>query len=140
MKKWITSLLMPYIKEAYSKIRAEHVLARTNSPGQAFPSPPSSPTLSDRDTSRSSSTSDEVEVGAVQPIQRGHVTLLTQYCTREKKSIEWRFDKDEMNVVTPIWVAKALVNNIEIASGRGVTKKDAKESAAVKAVASLGLI
>lgn len=133
MKEWLSSLFIPYIKQSHSIVKAQY-----NLQPDAFPSPPSSPTVSDGDHPHGPE-SDQIPPG--NSAQGGYVTLLQQHLLKNKRNLEWKYDReDNSGSNLPIWQAKAMVAGQDFATGRGGTKKIAKMEAAKVAAGKLKLV
>ncbi|KAH9077049.1 ribonuclease III [Lactarius deliciosus] len=132
-KIWLDKLFTPYVREAYRIVREQHGLpplgannelhAATGA-GPTPPTPPPEPPRLDRMITTT----------------LGHLGLFNQRLQQQNKSIEWVFDDTitESNRATPVWAAKALIDGACWGSGRGNTKKAAKNEAAKQGLRYMG--
>lgn len=72
----------------------------------------------------------------------GHLSLFNQQLQQQSKHIEWVFSDSagQGTRTTPIWVVRAMVDERCIGSGRGSTKKAAKNEAAKEGLRNMGII
>ena len=70
----------------------------------------------------------------------GHLGLFNQRLQQDNRTIEWSFSdsKDQGTKATPVWVARALVDRECWGTGRGNTKKAAKNEAAKQGLSKIG--
>ncbi|THH16410.1 hypothetical protein EW146_g4225 [Bondarzewia mesenterica] len=125
VQDWLRPLLRPYVREAYRIVRFQHGLPPLDATDQYYPppslaSPPPSPPPTTAIV--------------------GHLGLFNQRLQQESKSVEWSFSdsKGEGTKATPLWIAKAIINNECWGKGRGNTKKAAKNEAAKEGLRKLG--
>ena len=130
---WLGQLLRPYLRDAYSIVRHQHglppltgdpanaiAIERFAHPGISISPPPSPP-------------SHHAVVG--------HLGLFNQRLQQENRSVEWSFVDSigEGTKATPVWIARAVIDGQEWGSGRGNTKKAAKNEAAKQGLKKLGV-
>ena|ERR1700761_6931392 len=71
----------------------------------------------------------------------GHLALFNQHCQQTDKSIEWKYcDLPEGTKTTPVWTVDAYVDGEFVGTGRGNTKKAARNDAAKQGLKYLGVV
>ena len=125
VKDWLCPLFRPYIIEAYSQVRIQHCLPPEVDVPPVFPTLNASPPMSSRYAAN-----------------MGHLSLFNQQLQQQGKHIEWVFSDSagQGTRTTPIWVVRAMVDERCIGSGRGSTKKAAKNEAAKEGLRNMGII
>ncbi|KAI0053691.1 ribonuclease III [Auriscalpium vulgare] len=134
VSKWIRSLFRPYVIEAYHIVRRQHGLPPLGAP--AYPGYPGPPMMSSTPLSPPSS-----PPPAMAPVTLGHLGLFNQRLQQEGRTIEWVYTDSvgEGTKATPVWVARAMINNDCWGVGRGNTKKAAKNEAAKLGLKKMGV-
>ncbi|EMD40524.1 hypothetical protein CERSUDRAFT_130444 [Gelatoporia subvermispora B] len=142
VKAWLHPLLTPYVHEAYRIIRKEHGLdpeapPSDHSPANDSPAPPSPPPSGPGISVLSSS----YPPPARTIFSVGHLSFFNQILQQQNRSVQWDFSGSlgEGTRSTTIWVVKALVGDECLGSGRGSTKKAAKNEAAKQGLVHLGV-
>jgi len=134
VRAWLDLLFKPYAKAAYQLVRKQHGLP-------ALPTPTSSP--------RSSPTSHLDMANSLEPMTTiGHLALFNQHLQKSERQVEWIYsdrtglpescDGTEPGVdevmrgmrTTPVWFVKVVVDGEIYGTGRGNTKKAARNEAA----------
>jgi len=123
VKTWLCPLFRPYVTEAYRQVRVQHCL-----PPEAevhFPTLNAASPVSSRYAAN-----------------MGHLSLFNQHLQQRGKGIEWVWSDSagQGTRTTPIWVVRAMVDERCIGSGRGSTKKAAKNEAAKEGLRNMGII
>ena len=69
----------------------------------------------------------------------GHLSLFNQRLQQRNMAVEWVFTDSagQGTKTTPIWVVRAMVSGSCLGSGRGSTKKAAKDEAAKEGLRTL---
>jgi len=131
VKIWLERLFTPYVCEAYRIVREQHGLLPIGSGNElqaaiAAHSPPTPPPETRRPLANAATL--------------GHLGLFNQRLQQQNKSIEWVFDDTitESTKATPFWAAKAVVDGDCWGTGRGNTKKTAKNEAAKQGLKRMG--
>jgi len=141
VSSWLRPLLLPYVRESYRLIRKEYGLP---------PSDGKPPTKTGTPLSQISASAADPGVPKhlrASPLAQyssnsvGHLALFNQSLQQESKMVEWVYSDSvgEGTKSTPVWVVRAIVNGECIGSGRGSTKKAAKNEAAKEGLAKLGV-
>ncbi|KZV69890.1 ribonuclease III [Peniophora sp. CONT] len=125
---WLRVLFTPYVRAAYRQVRAQHGL------------PPSLSVSSSGSSQTSSSGPYTPPPSPPHGTMIGHLGLFNQRIQQANRSVEWVFvdSLGEGTKSTPVWVARAIVGGEEWGSGRGNTKKTAKNEAAKVGLRRLG--
>ncbi|KAH9844386.1 ribonuclease III domain-containing protein, partial [Rhodofomes roseus] len=123
-KMWLCPLFRSYVTEAYKLVRVQHCLP-PEAEVAAFPTLNAAPPLSSRYAAN-----------------MGHLSLFNQHLQQLSKGIEWVWSDSagQGTRTTPIWVVRAMVDQRCIGSGRGSTKKAAKNEAAKEGLRNMGII
>ncbi|KAF4619567.1 hypothetical protein D9613_004896 [Agrocybe pediades] len=138
--RWVYPLFRPYAIAAYTIAREQHGLPpvqcalHTISPRRGSIVPQASP-------------HPEPNELANMPVV-GHLALFNQHLQKMGKSIEWNYT-DEMDArvapstrgtkATPVWAVSVYVDGQFLGSGKGATKKVARNEAAKAALILLGI-
>ena len=136
VQDWLRALLRPYVHEAYRIVRSQHGLppasATSGAPAGPLPAPRR---LSDPALPVSPPPSPSLTSATI-----GHLGLFNQRLQQDNRTIEWSFSdsKDQGTKATPVWVARALVDRECWGTGRGNTKKAAKNEAAKQGLSKIG--
>lgn len=123
IKNWMRELFRPYLSEAYRVVRVEHGLS---------PDPePMPPRSQDRSLGAPSRLSPSI----------GHLSLFNQYLQQKNMTIEWDYKDSagEGTRTTPVWIARAMVDQKCLGRGRGNTKKAARTEAAKEGLQQMGV-
>lgn len=134
VKRWLHPLLTPYIHEAYRIIRREHGL-------DPEPPQPTPPEENQQYSLVQPGPSSSYPAAARANFTVGHLSFFNQILQQQSKSIQWDFSDSlgEGTKSTTIWVVKAIVGGECLGSGRGSTKKAAKNEAAKQGLVHLGI-
>ncbi|KAI0068583.1 ribonuclease III [Artomyces pyxidatus] len=128
VSEWLRALFHPYVREAYRVVREQHGLPPASAaPAYALPTaarlspPPDAP---------------------LPAATLGHLGLFNQRLQQAARPIEWVFSDSvgEGTKATPVWVARAMIGGECYGSGRGNTKKAAKNEAAKLGLKKLGVV
>jgi len=120
VRDWLSAVLRPYVKEAFSVIRDEHLLNRATSPEEGEISDPNKP-----------------EAGSV--VDPGTLAYFNQWCSQNKSVIDWRFKDIAGTKSTPLWCVEVWMDGNKIAEGVSTGKKGAKTEGAKRALQALGI-
>ncbi|KZT71545.1 ribonuclease III [Daedalea quercina L-15889] len=125
VKSWLCPLFHPYVVEGYGQVRIQHCLPPESDLPPVFPTLNAALPMSSRYAAN-----------------MGHLSLFNQHLQQQAKSIEWVFSDSvgQGTRTTPIWVVRAMVDERCIGSGRGSTKKAAKNEAAKEGLRNMGII
>ncbi|OCH96019.1 ribonuclease III [Obba rivulosa] len=145
VKSWLHPLLTPYVHEAYHIIRREHGLDSEPSSPPSTPSPRTSGysvgSASSNDFGTPAAGTGTYPAPAKATFNIGHLSFFNQLMQQQCKSVQWDFSDSlgEGTKSTTIWVVKAIVGGECLGSGRGSTKKAAKNEAAKQGLVHLGV-
>ncbi|KAG9015569.1 hypothetical protein FRB94_000174 [Tulasnella sp. JGI-2019a] len=120
---WLIPALLPFAKEAFEEIKKEHRLHQNPTAPEEGESP---------DSNREST-----PVGSV--VDPGTLAYFNQWCSQNKKEVEWRFNDIAGTKATPLWSVEAWLDGKKIGDGVLTSKKGAKTEAAKKAMRTLGI-
>ncbi|ETW84122.1 hypothetical protein HETIRDRAFT_239865, partial [Heterobasidion irregulare TC 32-1] len=138
VQDWLRALLRPYVHEAYRIVRSQHGLPPASATSGAPAGPPPAPRRLSNPAlpvSPPPSPSPSLTSATI-----GHLGLFNQRLQQDNRTIEWSFSdsKDQGTKATPVWVARALVDRECWGTGRGNTKKAAKNEAAKQGLSKIG--
>lgn len=137
VKAWLTRLFKPYSELAYTNVRAQHGLPPLPTPVSTPPFPslrPLLPTLS-LNLHRHSHT-------PISSTTIGHLALFNQHLQKANRAVEWVYSdgaEGEGTKTTPVWVVRVLVDGKCLGTGKGGTKKSARNEAAKQGLVELGI-
>lgn len=72
----------------------------------------------------------------------GHLALFNQHLQKSNQAVEWIYSdggEGEGTKTTPVWVVKVLVDGECFGTGKGGTKKAARNEAAKEGLKALGI-
>ncbi|KAJ6486479.1 ribonuclease III domain-containing protein [Mycena vitilis] len=148
--EWLNPLFRPYVKAAYTIVRAQHgqppIISTDVPSARAFSAPSPAP---------SSANSNDTNVG--------HLALFNQRLQKSGQSVEWVYsdqhpfgtsagvagtpaemDVDDRfahgNKSTPVWSVQVIVDGVVFGRGRGNTKKAARNEAAKLGLVRMGVM
>ncbi|KAI6163203.1 ribonuclease III domain-containing protein [Pisolithus thermaeus] len=127
---WLKALFIPYVKDAYHHVRAQHGLPPVPLLGNDLPA------LADTGRGVGRITGDEGS-----GLTRGHLALFNQVMNKKKLDVEWVYTTEVGGgtITTPIWKTKAEVNGEVYGRGMGRTKKAARNEAAKEGLKKMGI-
>ncbi|KAH7887466.1 ribonuclease III [Phlebopus sp. FC_14] len=170
VQPWLKALFAPYTTEAYTLVRKEHGLSPPPPPPVAPPMAASTSTSSDSSgtstnaavpTSESDASTDSTgptskttaptsRRAPVQsrppatgtPTTTGHLALFNQQVQKSQCEVEWVYTDGvgEGTRTTPIWVVRVEVDGVVFGSGKGGTKKAARNEAAKEGLVRMGIV
>ncbi|KAI6135130.1 ribonuclease III [Pisolithus thermaeus] len=128
VETWLKALFIPYIKDAYCHVRAQHGLPPLPLPGDNL-------TISGDLGRRAAGISNDESNGTT----HGHLALFNQLMSQKQLDVEWVYasSTEGGTVTTPIWSVKAEVNGEVYGRGKGRTKKAARNEAAKEGLIKL---
>ncbi|KAI6024455.1 ribonuclease III domain-containing protein [Pisolithus marmoratus] len=133
VETWLKALFIPYVKEAYCHVRAQHGLPPVPLPGNTLT------ICKDSGGKVDGVTSQGTDEGSGST--RGHLALFNQLMNKKQLDVEWVYTNGggDGTVTTPIWSVKAEVNGEVYGTGKGRTKKSARNEAAKEGLKRLGV-
>ncbi|KAI0776193.1 ribonuclease III [Trametes elegans] len=143
-KAWLHPLLRPFLTMAYRTVRVQHGLAPD--PPYLHSPPPSYHIHAGGTAANGTALAAPAQTWSTPPPPRmpasiGHLSLFNQHLQQQSRSIEWVYSDSagEGTKTTPIWVVRAMVDGECLGSGRGSTKKAARNEAAKEGLVKLGI-
>ncbi|KIK29163.1 hypothetical protein PISMIDRAFT_89551 [Pisolithus microcarpus 441] len=126
---WLKALFIPYVKDAYHHVRAQHGLPPVSLLGNNLPAL--------ADTGKGVGRITDEGNG----LTRGHLALFNQLMNKKKLDVEWVYTTEVGGgtVTTPIWNSRAEVDGEVYGRGMGRTKKAARNEAAKEGLKKLGI-
>ncbi|KAF9031840.1 ribonuclease III [Hymenopellis radicata] len=121
---WLFQLFRPYAELAYSVVRKQHGLPLT-----PFHDPARVP-LSHTD----------LNVNTDATTLTGHLGLFNQQLQKTNRQVEWVYSAGEQDAgtkTTPVWYVTVVVDGEFYGSGKGITKKSARNEAAKEGLKKL---
>jgi ribonuclease III len=119
VNRWLFDALSPYAEEAYRIVRSQYGIGDPKLPN--------------------STPEDSSDPATLKTGDSGHLSFLNQSMTQQRKKTEWKF-KSEGSKTTPVHIAQVHIDKTLHGTGRGNTKKVAKNEAARQALEKLGLL
>ncbi|PFH49255.1 hypothetical protein AMATHDRAFT_76285 [Amanita thiersii Skay4041] len=135
VKVWLIPLFRPYAIEAYALVREQYVI-----PSDSPPAPPASHT-----TSKPSPFTPPSTPSSLTPGPNGIVNYLyqfNQHLTKLNREAMWTYSEEQVgdgdqNKLMPVWCAMVMVDGKLYGTGKGNTKKAARNAAAKQGLEKL---
>ncbi len=123
VQSWLVEVMTPFVEDGYLKIREEYGIS----------TPPPTP-LAHAHTHENPNNPQASGSAA-----GGHLALFNQHCQQHGLPVKWQYcPVPEGNRSTPVWTVDAWMEGKFVGTGKGNTKKAARNEAAKQGLRFLG--